>query len=76
MEILFKTTPEQVAFLADIVAEMKGAKPPLAFIEAAAFLAATDQGVYDLMGLWFGDTDPAEREAVVAEIVASMKELT
>ena len=70
--IPFKTTPKQVMKLASIMVEMEAAGLGRNFIVAASELARTDQGVFDLMALWHGTEDDAEREEIVGDIQESL----
>jgi DNA-binding phage protein len=68
----FKTTPEQILNLASIMVEMRNVGLEHAFIVKASKLAESDQGVYDLMELWFAESDDSEREEIVADIQESI----
>jgi DNA-binding phage protein len=68
----FKTTPKQVMKLASIMVEMKAAGLGQNFIVEASELARTDQGVFDLMALWHGTEDDAEKDEIVADIQESI----
>lgn len=62
MNNTFQTTPEQQIKLVHILAEMVG------FITKCAELARDDQGVYDLMELWFECKDPRDRGEILGDL--------
>lgn len=66
--IPFRTTPEQIVRLAAIVTAMAQAGVPLELIAAADDLARADAGIFGLMELWSTCSDPAERDAVLADL--------
>ncbi len=71
----FKTTPEQVMKLAQIMVAMKKAKLDESFIVAASDIAREDQGVFDLMELWLRAAgDRAERNELVADLQDAIDE--
>jgi hypothetical protein len=47
---------------------MRGSDLPEGFIVLAKTVAKTDQGVFDLMSMWFYEEDKVEREAIVKDI--------
>jgi len=64
----FKTTPEQQLQLATIMVEMNDAGLPAVFITRCADLARDDQGVFDLMELWFEEEVEEDRGEIVADL--------
>lgn len=52
LKIPFKTTPEQITFIPTIISEMNKAGLDNKLITMASELAKTDQGIFELMGLW------------------------
>jgi hypothetical protein len=72
--IPFKTTPEQILNLTHIVNEMSKSGLDSKFIMAANTLACVDQGVYDLMALWYNEPDVDEREEIIADIQCSISD--
>ncbi len=77
MTIPFKTTTDQALNLAAITVEMMNAGLDREFIAKASELARVDQGIYDLMALWFGSAaDVEERDEIVADIQESIDDYT
>ena len=72
MVLIFKTTDDQVLNLDSIMVRMKAAGLDHSFIVKASELARTDQGIYDLMELWLGTSEEAERNEIVADIQDSI----
>jgi hypothetical protein len=73
--IPFKTTPEQVMKLAEIMVAMKKAKLDQSFIVAASDIAREDEGVFDLMDLWLRAAgDHAERDELGADLQDAIDE--
>jgi DNA-binding phage protein len=60
--------PDVKVELIEIGHQMNQSGLPKAFIAAAVETAFEFEGVYDLMKLWSEDSDPAERDEVVADI--------
>lgn len=71
MSIPFETTPDQVLELASIIKAMGNAELERSFIVAAFDLARVDQGVFDLMKLWF-DASSEARDDIIADIQDSI----
>jgi len=70
----FRTTPEQVLSLAGIVVAMQKAKVDPTFIVQAQEVARHDQGIFDLMEMWRGAKNHAERDEVLADIQESVED--
>lgn len=70
--MMFKTTPEQQSRLFEIADQMEKVGLECLFIFKAFMLAAIDQGVYDLMVLWFEEKDLIERQEIINDIQKSI----
>ena len=60
--------PDARVEIIEIGHEMNRAGLPKSFIAAAVETAFEFEGVYDLMKIWVEESDPAEREATIADI--------
>jgi hypothetical protein len=71
MDIPFKTTPEQRREIPSVVSAMHAACVEPTLIAAAAELAQTDQGVFDLLKLWLRAVGQ-ERDEIIGDIRESL----
>lgn len=67
-DFLFKNTPEQLIQLESIISKMHNSGLPSTFVQAAKNLAENDQGVFDLMELWYNETDENEKKLIINDI--------
>ncbi len=70
----FQTTPEQVTEIAAIQDAMQAYGLDTAFLEDAADMARTDQGVFDLMSMWMDCERDVDRDDIVEEIRQSISD--
>ena len=66
--MLFKTTSDQVLNLYTMSLEMKDHGIDQSFIDEIIRLAAFDQGIYDLVEMWYFSHSVSERELIMHDI--------
>lgn len=72
--IPFKTTFEQIANIPSIVNEMITSAVDYGFVEKISALARFDQGVYDLMFMWFTTYDQNERNEIITDLQMALSD--
>jgi hypothetical protein len=73
--IPFKTTDAQLIRLAWLVVSMKADGIDVSIVADVFRIAITDQGIYDLMELWYKNYDkPHERTRIMQDILAGVRD--
>jgi hypothetical protein len=72
--IPFETTPEQRALIPKYMSNMYRSGVSLEFCVRAGRLATKDQGIYDLMELWYNEWDEAEKLDIEYDLYKSVRE--
>ena len=68
MTIPFKTTHDQIIRMAEFVTAMSSAGLDRRFVASCSELARTDQGIYELMELWYEADSEDDREETLADL--------
>jgi hypothetical protein len=68
MTLPFRTTHEQIIRLAEIVTAMTSTGLDRRFVAAGFELARTDQGIFELMELWYEADSKADGEETLADL--------
>jgi DNA-binding phage protein len=64
----FTTTPEQKIFVFKIAVKMQEEGLSASFIEQAVELASLYEGAYELMKLWFEESEQQEKDEIIADL--------
>jgi helix-turn-helix protein len=71
---LFQTPADQKVQIYEVAAKMKNAGLPNSFIAAAVERACGSEGIADLLHLWRDESDPLERDEIIADIQEAIDE--
>ena len=71
-DLPFKTTTEQIQNIEHYTSEMVVAGNDRVFVELVYFLAHNDQGVFDLLELWYHEKDIDEKAKIIVDLQDSV----
>jgi hypothetical protein len=74
LTMIFRTTVEQVSKLCGIVGSMRKAGVDADLVDAVMILAHDDQGMFELMELWY-NADEQERAEIIIDLRRSVDDL-
>ena len=72
--IPFATTDEQIDMLVTYLSVMQSSGMTQEFVTQTLKLAIYDQGLFDLVKLWYDSNNPSNRTQIIEEIRASIKD--